>query len=209
MTKRCYKCKEVKEKSEFHKDKSSKDGLRGVCKACNKAYREKNREAIREQNKAYKEKNREAIREQSKAYYEQNREAIGERKKAYREQNREAVLEMYKTYYKKNKVQCYARVTKRRAMKRNACPDWLTQEHNDQIKELYATAKQLTEETGIPHHVDHIIPLKGKSYDLGTRRMRHTVCGLHVPWNLEVVPAEENLSKNCKYSEWETEHDRD
>jgi len=50
--------------------------------------------------------------------------------------------------------------------------------------------------------VDHIVPLKGKSYDLGTKRMRHTISGLHVPWNLQVVSEEENLSKGCRYSEW-------
>ena len=217
MTKHCSKCKEIKDKSEFSRNKCKKDGMQNVCKVCESVYRTKNREVIREYQKEYRKKNRELIRIEGKKYYQKNLEAIKERKRKYYGKNREAIKTESKKYYEKKreavqeaqkiykqknpeKINMYS--AKRRAIKRNACPDWLTQEHHSAIAELYSEAQKLTEETGIPHHVDHIVPLKGKSYDLGTKRMRHTISGLHVPWNLQVVSEEENLSKGCRYSEW-------
>ena len=69
----------------------------------------------------------------------------------------------------------------RRARVLQATPPWLTPEHWEQIRSVYTEARKLSVETGIPHDVDHIVPLRGK-----------TVCGLHVPWNLRAIPKVQN-----------------
>lgn len=77
-----------------------------------------------------------------------------------------------------------AQASKERAIKKNATPLWFSLDDAKQIRDIFKQREQLTKQTGIDHHVDHIIPLNGT-----------TVCGLHVPWNLRIIPAIENLSK--------------
>ena len=73
-----------------------------------------------------------------------------------------------------------ARVANYRCTKRNQTPD-LTEEQKNIILDLYTTARQLTEDTGVKHEVDHIIPVsKG---------------GLHHPDNLQILTKYENQSK--------------
>lgn len=76
----------------------------------------------------------------------------------------------------------------RRALKLKATPPWLTDEHHAAIAAIFAEARTLQKETGVPYHVDHIIPLKGRS-----------ACGLHVPWNLRPLPGSENVAKNNRF----------
>ena len=74
---------------------------------------------------------------------------------------------------------------------KQATPKWLTPEQKQQIVDTYEHMRDRSVATGVEYHVDHIVPLKGKN-----------VCGLHVPWNLRVVGAKENLSKSNTYDGW-------
>ncbi|MDM0041827.1 HNH endonuclease signature motif containing protein [Variovorax sp. J22R193] len=82
-------------------------------------------------------------------------------------------------------VQRGAASAKRRASKLQRTPAWADLKA---IQAFYAEAKRLTLATGIVHHVDHIIPLQGK-----------TVSGLHVANNLQILTAAENLKKNNRF----------
>lgn len=73
----------------------------------------------------------------------------------------------------------------RRAMYKKSSPQWITKEHKKEILSLYKEAKQKTMLFGVVYEVDHIIPIRSKK-----------VCGLHVPWNLQVITRDQNRSKS-------------
>ena len=77
----------------------------------------------------------------------------------------------------------------RRALKKNATPMWLTDEDKQSIHELFVICSMFKIYTGQEYHVDHIVPLAGEN-----------VCGLHVPWNLQILTAKENISKKNKFN---------
>jgi hypothetical protein len=66
-----------------------------------------------------------------------------------------------------------------------ATPKWLTEKHHQKIRDLYLTARRLTRESGMSFEVDHIEPINGR-----------VSCGLHVPWNLQVITATSNRRKS-------------
>lgn len=85
-----------------------------------------------------------------------------------------------KTKTGKNRLYC----ANRKARQLKATPAWLTDIDKAAIECLYALADYVSKQLE-PHHVDHVIPLQGK-----------TVCGLHVPSNMRVIPAQENIQKS-------------
>lgn len=91
-----------------------------------------------------------------------------------------------KTLSKAQRSEMQAR---RNAAKINATPLWLLKEDREELKKIYEARDQLTFESGIPHEVDHIVPLLGIN-----------VCGLHVPWNLQIIPAHENRKKSNRWN---------
>lgn len=100
--------------------------------------------------------------------------------------NSEVRSDIQSKYRKNNPGVINAKTARRRANKARLSPE-LTAEEQDRMKELYTEARRLTDELGVPHHVDHIKPLFAG--------------GLHHPDNLQVLTAKENLVKGAKYDE--------
>ena len=92
-------------------------------------------------------------------------------------------------YGKNNVAKARAWSRKYQAAKLQRAPKWLDADDLWMIEQAYALAVLRTEMTGFSWHVDHIIPLQGKR-----------VSGLHVPTNLQVIPAKANMQKNNRYS---------
>lgn len=97
-------------------------------------------------------------------------------------------IRVYRDAWKaRNPVSVLADNKARRRKHREATPEWLTPEQRGAIRAIYKSAIQLSRTTGVRYVVDHIYPLRGA-----------TVCGLHVPWNLRLLPHAENLEKSNK-----------
>ena len=94
--KRCSKCKVEKELSEFHKDKSRKDGLFSYCKGCTKAhvdaYKTTNRARVNASARDYHYRNRDASNARHNAYYVKNRKEINRRSLERRRNSPEELL---------------------------------------------------------------------------------------------------------------------
>ena len=106
----------------------------------------------------------------------------------YASENREKIRKIASDWQKNNKGKVNANTALRHTAKMQRTPVWLSKHDKLHIKCLYQVAAMRTRESGHAWHVDHIIPLQGEN-----------VCGLHVPNNLQVIPAYDNVSKGNRY----------
>lgn len=176
-TKKCSKCKNDKDISCFNRLSAAKDGLHYKCRACIK-------EEKAEDWRRNPEKRRAAVRKWREKNIEKAREAERIRTNRWNNENRSRRRELTKVWFDKNPgIKAMYAADRRAALLQQTIP--LSNEQINEIIEIYRKAKMLSNETGITYHVDHIIPLRAKNCS-----------GLHVPWNLQIIPAEENFKKN-------------
>jgi hypothetical protein len=248
--KTCCRCKVSRQRSEFHRNVTAKDGLQTMCMACKrldtrnrrranlqqsraacKKYYKKHRtkeleraaryraaspDKVRAACKAWRQRHREKMREPKRRAYHRDVERARQQKRRdyakhtrkrleaareYRRRNRERVREWGRRYAlehpdgprrakakwkRQNPDAVAADRACRRAAEMRAMPPW--QRRKDFIP-IHALARRMSKSSSIPHVVDHIVPLRHKA-----------VCGLHVPWNVRVIPASDNLRKSNRFS---------
>ncbi len=162
----------------------------GTCVECSALTVSKWQKANPERVKAASDKwyaaNPEKARQKSRRWHSENREKSLQASRAYRAKNGEKINALTRAWQAANPAKKNAINARRRAAQHNATPTWSDM---DDILSFYEEAARKTAATGVPHHVDHIVPLQGR-----------TVCGLHVAWNLQVLSETENLAK--KNSQW-------
>jgi len=135
-------------------------------------YRLRNLEKCKSRAKEYQQRTRTERLAYYSARYIRKKDEIAEKVRAYRARRPGFANEVSKAYLTR---------------KSRAMPWWVDRA---EIRSIYAEAAQKTIETGVVYSVDHIYPLKGK-----------TVCGLHVPWNLQIITKRDNCRKATKLPE--------
>lgn len=189
MKKICNRCFQSKSLADFYKNRAMPDGYIKQCRSC----------VLEAQNQRYHQ-----IKETT-SYVLGRREYYEKRSKLFTSLKKKNCLKCNKTRkikffglrksskdgYREYCKACYVKMSvdrqritprshisaARRASKKQAMPEWVDR---TKLKQVYKNCPK-------GHHVDHIIPLKNE-----------IVCGLHVPWNLQYLPASDNIRKGNK-----------
>lgn len=185
-------------------------------KGYERKYREDNRDAIALKIAKWRSENKDKITEYNRQRYWENPDKHREsaikaywddvdanraRSRSYaslpenkeiRKKNMEDFKRRNPTYfseYTKANRQRYAEHAARRRIHQYKSSANLTEDQIQQIRDIYWHARDLSAVTGEPYEVDHIIPIRGEN-----------VCGLHVPWNLQILPRDLNRAKRNQYN---------
>lgn len=114
---------------------------------------------------------------------------FAERNPDYAERNRARINAASRKYNAENRAKRADLRAKHRAIRLRAVPKWFSVDDALRIARTRRLAEFMTEITGTPWEVDHIIPLAGRN-----------VCGLHVGSNVQAAPRSINRRKSNKFS---------
>lgn len=129
--------------------------------------------AVNTAKRAWEERNKGTLSAKKAAWYAANKDKIGLARKAAR-----------KRHYEKHRAHRIAYTRKRQGTIKNAY-EGLPTAYQAEIQGIYDFCRMFK-----GFEVDHIVPL---THDL--------VCGMHVPWNLQVLPSAVNRSKHNRFNQ--------
>jgi hypothetical protein len=155
-----------------------------------KEWRLKNPERYKQSMKDWRQTHLEQKRVANAEWAKRNSEKDAASKQKYAKANRTKKNAQSRIYAKLNPHVALASTRKRQAAQIQRTPPWFNADHHWMVKEAYALAKMREKILGGKWHVDHIVPLQGAN-----------VSGLHVPWNLQVIPASLNLQKRNRWDD--------
>jgi len=192
--KACTKCGQTKQLTEFFRDSTNPSGYCAHCKVCKRASETAHRKTVKGKASKASADKRYLQSDKGKAKHAVARRKLesspkGKLAKSARQRKRLNTLEYKASQAKyrqspKGKASRNFHSTQYRAAKLQRMPSWLTNAQLTEIGAFYALAQELQILNNAPFEVDHIIPLQGEN-----------VSGLHVPWNLQILPQDLNRSK--------------
>lgn len=197
LSKSCSMCGVVKCFTEFAKNSRSKDGRASRCKECTKVHYtrtpeqnhasyERNKVNILARQKVYNDKNKEVINARCKVYYQGHKEQHNAYSQEWADNNRERFREIHRGWSHRNEGKIYELNKFYKFTRRQRVPKWADKE---KIRQIYAECYRITQETEIPHEVDHIVPSNSP-----------IVSGLHVENNLQILTRTANRKKGNKFN---------
>ena len=163
----CAGCNSQKAETEFYRSSARASGYQYHCKECKRGPRLA----------SYHANPRSDEQRAKKLEYDRARRVeLGERLRAY---------DRTRAQTKSRKAKATRQGRRRKAGIGFATPSWISEGDRKSMASIYMLAAKLEKLFGVKYHVDHIVPLRGKD-----------VCGLHVPWNLQILEASLNRAKS-------------
>lgn len=214
--KKCSKCKEQKDISQFTKDKGTKDGLLCYCKSCTKiirackakynteyqkAYKDTNKQKVKKYNAKYRAANKDKLDEQKRQYYLDNQDRLIDKQKKYQLKNRDRISKYWKNKRKTDinfKIAHSLRSRINSIISKGTRKGSAVRDLGCSIEEFKIYIEQLFVPgmTWVNHgkwHFDHIKPLS--SFNLSNRNQFLEACNYR---NIQPLWAKENLKKGKK-----------
>lgn len=174
----CNICREEMPLSKFVRDIATTGGFKHECKLCT-VNLWKHRYATEEE---FREKHKAGV---SRYRATDHGKAVN---RIWWLKNQRDIYDKYNAWSKVAKRWLTHSGGERSARLHDATPKWTTPQDRRLLQAITRKRKALEKETGIKHHADHRVPIRGDN-----------VSGLHVWWNVEPIPAKINGPKSNKF----------